>query len=56
MANSLFGVLTSLNGEAEPGVTLEAVGVEEACRGHQEEGATTLDGKFRFYTFRALIS
>ena len=52
----MFGVLTSLNGEAEPGVTLEAVGVEEACRGHQEEGDTTLDGKFRFYTFRALIS
>jgi len=47
IANSLFGVLTSLNGEAEPGVTLEAIGVEEQCRGHQEEGATALDGKFR---------
>jgi len=47
VANSLFGVLTGLKGDPEPGVTMEVVGEGEGCRGHQEEGATGQDGKFR---------
>jgi len=47
IANSLFGVLTSLKGDPEAGVTVEVVGQGETCQGHQEEGATASDGKFR---------
>jgi len=47
VANSLFGILTGLKGDPESGVTMEAVGVADECRGHQEEGTTAQDGKFR---------
>ena len=47
VAFSVFGVLTSLRGDAEPGVTLEAVGQGEACGKFQEEGVTGTDGQFR---------
>ena len=47
VAFSVFGVLTSLRGDPEPGITLEAVGQGEACARFQEEGITGSDGQFR---------
>ena len=40
--------MTSLNGESEPGVFVEAVGTQPAdCAGLQEESKTENDGSFR---------
>ena len=47
VAFSVFGSLTSLRGDPEPGVTLEAVGQGEACARYQEEGVSSTDGQFR---------
>ena len=44
---SCFGRVTSLNGEPEPGVIVEALGQEENCLGFQEESKTELDGSYR---------
>jgi len=46
VAFSLFGSLTSLKGDPEAGVTMEAVGQGD-CDKYQEEGSTGQDGKFR---------
>jgi len=46
VAFSLFGTLSSLKGDPEAGVTMEAVGQGE-CAKYQEEGITGQDGKFR---------
>jgi len=46
VAFSLFGSLTSLKGDPEAGVTMEAVGQGD-CAKYQEEGTTGQDGKFR---------
>jgi len=46
VAFSLFGSLTSLKGDPEAGVTMEAVGQGD-CAIYQEEGTTGQDGKFR---------
>ena len=46
VAFSLFGSLTSLKGDPEAGVTMEAVGQGD-CAMYQEEGTTGQDGKFR---------
>jgi len=46
VAFSLFGSLTSLKGDAEAGISMEAVGQGE-CAKYQEEGTTGQDGKFR---------
>jgi len=46
VAFSLFGSLTSLKGDPEVGVTMEAVGQGD-CAKYQEEGTTGQDGKFR---------
>jgi len=46
VAFSLFGSLTSLKGDPEAGVTMEAVGQGD-CDKYQEEGTTGQDGKFR---------
>ena len=48
--SSCYGVVTSLSGEAEPGVHVEAVSVassNQVCRALQEESKTELDGSFR---------
>jgi len=44
---SVFGRLTGLKGDAEPGVILEAIGQGEKCSIYQEEATTANDGKFR---------
>ena len=46
---SCYGSVVSLNGEAEPGVYLEAVGQQNGakCGQHQEETKTELDGTYR---------
>ena len=41
-------------GDPEPGVTMEVVGQGEGCQGHQEEGATGQDGKFRSENSRGI--
>merc|ERR1719427_1502515 len=46
VAFSLFGSLTSLRGDPEPGVSLEAVGQGD-CSQHEEEATTGQDGRFR---------
>ena len=47
VAFSVFGSLTSLRGDPEPGVTLEAVGQGADCARYQEEGVSAADGQFR---------
>ena len=45
---SCYGILTSLNGEPEPSVVIEAVTVStETCNYIQEESKTEQDGTFR---------
>lgn len=46
MAFSCLGWTTSVTGEAEPGVSLEALGAG-ACAGHQEEAVSDQEGRFR---------
>ena len=48
MICSCYGKVTSLNGEAEPGIVLEAVSrPSAACENLQEESKTEQDGSFR---------
>jgi len=47
VAFSVFGILTGLKGDPEPGVVLEAVGLGEDCQMYQEEATSGSDGKFR---------
>ena len=48
MICSCYGKVTSLNGEAEPGIVLEAVSRSSAgCENLQEESKTEQDGSFR---------
>ena len=45
---SCYGKVTSLNGEAEPGIVLEAVSRSSTgCENLQEESKTEQDGSFR---------
>lgn len=46
MAYSLFGQVTSLNGEPFPEVNIEAT-ADEKCSHHQEEATTEKNGKYR---------
>ena len=39
--------MTSLNGEPEPGVIIEAMGQSEGCHNLQEESKTEVDGTYR---------
>ncbi|GFW16883.1 nodal modulator 2 [Trichonephila clavipes] len=48
VAYSLYGMVTSLTGEAEIGIAVEAVGVPKgACSQYQEEAASEQGGTFR---------
>lgn len=48
VAFSCYGIVNSLTGEAEPGVVIEAVGVENStCSLYQEEAVSEQDGSFR---------
>ncbi|XP_076438247.1 BOS complex subunit NOMO1-like [Babylonia areolata] len=47
VAYSCYGKVTSLNGEPEPGVVVEAVGQGEGCDLYQEEAKTEQDGTYR---------
>jgi len=47
VAFSVYGQLTGLKGDAEPGVTLEAVGKGDGCDMLQEESTTGNDGQYR---------
>ena len=47
VAYSCHGRVTSLNGEPEPGLLVEAVGQGEKCEGLQEESKTESDGRFQ---------
>merc|ERR1712117_360311 len=47
VAFSAFGTLTSLRGDPEPGIVLEAVGHGDDCAKYQEEGVSWPDGQFR---------
>ena len=47
VAFSAFGTLTSLRGDPEPGIVLEAVGQGDECSKYQEEGVSGTDGQFR---------
>jgi len=48
VAFSCYGSVTSLNGEPEPGVVVEAVGVgSESCHLLQEDSKTEQDGSYR---------
>ena len=47
VAFSAWGTLTSLRGDPEPGIALEAVGQGEECAKYQEEGVSGPDGQFR---------
>nr|KAG5688657.1 hypothetical protein BaRGS_017511 [Batillaria attramentaria] len=47
IAYSCYGRVTSLNGEPEPGVIVEAVGQGAGCEGFQEEAKTEQDGSYR---------
>ena len=44
---SCYGKVTSLNGEPEPGVVVEAVGEGPDCQQYQEEAKTEQDGSYR---------
>ncbi|GFO10962.1 nodal modulator 1 [Plakobranchus ocellatus] len=46
VAFSCFGRVTSLNGEPEPGVIIEALGLGD-CKVYQEESKTEADGTYR---------
>lgn len=46
VAFSCLGVVSSVTGEAEPGVSLEALGTG-TCQGHQEEALSDNEGAFR---------
>ncbi|XP_048249948.1 nodal modulator 1-like [Haliotis rufescens] len=46
VAYSCYGRVTSLNGEPEPGIVVEAVG-QDKCSGYQEESKTEQDGTYR---------
>lgn len=43
---SCYGEVTSLNGEPEPGVFVEALG-KDSCSMYQEESKTEQNGKYR---------
>lgn len=44
----MFGSVTSLSGDPEPGVVVEAIGMgAEKCRQMQEESTTEANGQFR---------
>ena len=47
VCGSCYGKVTSLNGEPEPGVVVEALGQGENCQAFQEEAKTEQDGSFR---------
>ncbi|CAB3359921.1 Hypothetical predicted protein [Cloeon dipterum] len=47
VAFSCIGVVTSLSGEAEPGVIIEAIGTGDACKNQQEEAISEVNGQFR---------
>ncbi|XP_013400762.1 nodal modulator 2 [Lingula anatina] len=46
VAFSCYGSVTSLNGEPEPSILVEAVGLDD-CASHQEESKTEADGSYR---------
>ena len=46
VAYSAYGVVTSLNGEAEEGIVVEAVG-QGKCSHFQEESSSEASGQFR---------
>jgi hypothetical protein len=46
VAYSAYGVVTSLNGEPEEGVVVEAMG-QDRCSHFQEESSTESSGQFR---------
>ena len=46
MAYSAYGTVTSLNGEPEEGIIVEAVG-QGKCSHYQEESSTEISGQFR---------
>lgn len=43
---SCYGKVTSLNGEPEPGIIIEAQG-QGNCQTYQEESKTEMDGSYR---------
>ncbi|KAK7106662.1 BOS complex subunit NOMO1-like isoform X2 [Littorina saxatilis] len=47
VAYSVYGKVTSLNGEPEAGVVVEAVGEGQGCEQFQEEAKTEQDGSYR---------
>ena len=47
VAFSCYGIVTSLNGEPESSVAIEAVGVGESCTEYQEESSSEANGQFR---------
>lgn len=46
VAFSVYGIVTSLGGEPEEGIVVEAVG-RESCSHYQEESSTEVTGQFR---------
>jgi hypothetical protein len=46
VAYSAYGVVTSLNGEPEEGIVVEAVG-QDKCSQFQEESSSEASGQFR---------
>jgi hypothetical protein len=46
VAYSVYGVVTSLNGEPEEGIVVEAVG-QDKCSHFQEESSSEASGQFR---------
>jgi hypothetical protein len=47
VAFSCFGIVTSLSGEPEGGVIIEAIGTGDACKNQQEEAISEVGGQFR---------
>ena len=48
VAFSCFGTVTALNGEPEPSVSVEAIGIgNQRCSEYQEEANTESNGQFR---------
>jgi hypothetical protein len=47
VAFSCFGSVTSLSGEAESGVIIEAMGTGDSCKNQQEEAISEANGQFR---------
>ena len=48
--------MTSLNGEPEPGVVVEAVGEGQDCQQYQEEAKTEQDGSYRIRGLKVRLS